>query len=131
MAVRVLIVDDHQLTRAAISGVVRLDPRLMLVGQSDSGELALQAITSLNPDVVCLDVLMPGMDGLAVLQRIRHDHPTIRVVMITGANTADVMKKAIDLGAHGFVVKPFSARDVLCAIDTALRSGEQSSVAPS
>ncbi len=131
MAARVLIVDDHQLTRAAISGVVRLDPKLMLVGQSDSGELALQAITSLNPDVVCLDVLMPGMDGLAVLQRIRQDHPTIRVVMITGANTVDVMKKAIDLGAHGFVVKPFSARDVLCAIDAALRSGDQSAVAPS
>ena len=127
---RVLIVDDHQLTRAALSGIVRLDPNLQVVGHSDNGGVALQAIALFNPDVVCLDVLMPGMDGLEVLQRVRADHPAIRVVMITAEATADVRQKATDLGAHGFVVKPFNGKDVLAAINAALRADGHSAVAP-
>ena len=130
-AARVLIVDDHQLTRAALSGIVRLDPGLVVVGQSPSGEIALQAIGLLVPDVVCLDVWMPGMDGLAVLRRIRDKHPAIRVVMVTGAATPEVVKEANDGGAHGFVSKPFSATSVLRAINAALRLDLQPALPPS
>jgi two-component system chemotaxis response regulator CheY len=72
------------------------------------------------PDVVCLDVLMPGMDGVSLLKRIREKHEDSRVVMITGEARAEVVKEALALGARGFVVKPFSAAKVLHAIRQAL-----------
>lgn len=122
-AARVLVVDDNVIVRNALAGIVRQDENLMLVGEARSGETALEAVVRLAPDVVCLDVLMPGMDGLEALRRIRESHPAVRVVIITGQATADVLKSALAAGAHGFVVKPFNASKVLGAIYKALGAG--------
>jgi two-component system, chemotaxis family, chemotaxis protein CheY len=126
---RVFIVDDNALTRVALSGIIRLDNQLAVVGQCSSGELALQAMGVLRPDVVCLDVIMPGMDGLTVLRRLRTDHPDVAVVMITAAATPQVIEEARREGANAFVVKPFNAHNVLRAVNGALRSRIQAAVA--
>ena len=120
---RVLIVDDNAVVRSALSGVIRQDERLVLVGEAPSGDAALEMIETTMPDLVCLDVLMQGSDGLTVLRRIREEHPTIRVLMISGQATSEVVKQALQLGAHGFVVKPFNAGKVLNAIHSALDRG--------
>ena len=119
----ILIVDDNDVIRRALRGLIRNDESLIVVGEAASGESALESIKTLKPDLVCLDVLMPGMDGLAVLKTIREQHPTVRVVLITGHATADAVSQARELGAHGFVVKPFNGAKVLATIQSALARG--------
>jgi len=111
--VRVLIVDDNPVVRLALRGVCRHDYGVDVIGEACTGDSALEAVKTLKPDVVCLDILMPGCDGLAALRRIREEHPTVRVVIISGNGTATVVKEALANGAHGFVVKPFTADKVL------------------
>ena len=118
---RVLLVEDNAVVRSALAGIILRDPALTLVGQVASGETAVDVIKALKPDVVCLDVMLPRIDGLTVLQDIRRDHPSIRVVMVTANATAEVVKQALELGARGFVVKPFNAMKVLGAIHAASR----------
>ena len=117
---RILIVDDNAVVRTTLKSLIRHDSQFVVIGEADSGQAALAAIKHADPDLVCLDVLMPGMDGIALLERIRKEHERIKVVMITGDATADVVKKALALGARGFVIKPFSSTKVLSAIRQAL-----------
>jgi two-component system chemotaxis response regulator CheY len=119
-AATVFIVDDNEVIRRALRGLIRHDERLIVVGEAASGEMALEGISALKPDLVCLDILLPGIDGLAVLRTIREEHPTVRVVMITGQATSETVSKARELGAHGFVVKPFNGAKVLATIHAAL-----------
>ena len=121
---RVLIVDDNDVIRRALRGLMRQDESLTVPGEAACGEMALQSIKAEEPDLVCLDVVMPGMDGLAVLKTIREEHPRVRVVIITGQATSEIVAQARELGARSFVVKPFNAAKVLATIHAALdRSG--------
>jgi two-component system chemotaxis response regulator CheY len=118
---RILIADDNDVVRRALRGLIRHDENLAVVAEASSGHSALEAIRTLQPDLVCLDVLMPGLDGISILRTIREEHPAIRVVLVTGQSTAEVVTQARQLGAHGFVVKPFNAAKVLGAIRAALQ----------
>jgi two-component system chemotaxis response regulator CheY len=119
---RVLVVDDNAVVRLALSGVVRQDPSLTLAGEASNGESALEAVRTLQPDVICLDIVMPRMDGLATLKHLRDAYAQLRVIIITAQGTSDIVKEALALGANGFIVKPFSAQKVLGTIHTVLRS---------
>jgi two-component system, chemotaxis family, chemotaxis protein CheY len=126
-ASRILVVDDNQVIRMTLSGVIRQDPRLTVVGEASSGEMALEAVKALQPDLVCLDVIMPGIGGLATLKRMREEHPAVRTIIITAEGTSEILKEALAAGANGFVVKPFSAAKVLSAIHTALTANQKRS----
>jgi two-component system, chemotaxis family, chemotaxis protein CheY len=117
---RVFIVDDNEVIRRLLSSIVRQDNRLEYVGQAPTGETALQALKKTPADIVCLDVQMPGLDGVSVLEQMRKEFPDARVVMITGYATSDMVKKSRELGAAGFVIKPFNAAKVLETIQTAV-----------
>ena len=127
MQSRILIADDNDVVRRALRGLIRHDESLAVVGEASNGQSALEAVKALQPDLVCLDVLMPGLDGLSILRTIRQEHPAIRVVLVTGQATPEVVSQARELGAHGFVVKPFNAAKVLAAIRTALERGDGAS----
>lgn len=118
---RILIVDDNDVVRRALRGLIRHDESFVVVGEASSGHSALEAIEARKPDLVCLDVLMPGLDGLTILRNIREKYPNIRVVLITGQSTSEVVTQARELGADGFVVKPFNGARVLGAMHSALR----------
>jgi DNA-binding NarL/FixJ family response regulator len=117
---RVFIVDDNDVVRRVLSGIIRQDENLLFAGEAASGEVALEVVRRKSPDVICLDMMLPGMDGLTVLEKLREVAPHARVVMITGYPTADLVDKARGLGAAGFVVKPFSAGKVLSTLHAAL-----------
>lgn len=117
---RILIAEDNQVVREVLRGVIRHDARLRVVGEAANGDAALELVESLKPDVVCLDILMPGLDGLAVLKVIREQHPDTKVILVTGQSTSEVVTEALKLGASGFVVKPFNADKLLRAIYNAL-----------
>ena len=117
---RVLIVDDNDVVRRALRGLIAHDETLEVVGEAASGKSALESIRTLQPDLVCLDIMMPGVDGLTILRQVREEHSAIRVVLVTGQATAEVVTQARELGANGFVVKPFNGAKVLKTIHAAL-----------
>ena len=116
----VVIAEDNPVVREVLRGVIRQDKRFDLIGEATNGPDALHVAERLKPALVCLDIHMPGLDGLSVLRRLREEHPDTRVVLVTGQSTSDVVAEALKLGAHGFVVKPFSADKLLRAMCTAL-----------
>lgn len=117
---KILIVDDNRIIREVLRGLIRHDEQLQVVGVAANGELALEMIAQLRPDLVCCDILMPGLDGIAVLRAIHAAHPGTRVIVVSGESRPDIVSKALKAGASGFVVKPFNAEKVLRSIHTAL-----------
>ena len=117
---RILVVDDNEVVRRALRGVIGHDEKLLVVGEASSGTSALESIKALEADLVCLDIVLPGVDGLTILRQVRQEYPSMRVVLITGQATAEVVAQARELAAHGFVVKPFNAAKVLKTIHAAL-----------
>jgi DNA-binding NarL/FixJ family response regulator len=113
---RVLIADDNRVIRAALRGIMRHDEGLTVVGEASTGEEALEMIETLEADIVCLDVSMPGRGGMSALATIREKYAAIGVVIITGHGNSVVQTDAVQLGADGFVLKPFHADQVLHAI---------------
>src|SRR5688572_9934562 len=117
---KILIVDDNRIIREVLRGLIRHDEQLQVVGVAANGESALEMIAQLKPDLVCCDILMPGLDGIAVLRAIHAAHPGTRVIVVSGESRPDIVSKALKAGASGFVVKPFNAEKVLRSIHTAL-----------
>lgn len=106
--IRVLVVDDSVVIRSLVTHALEQDPALEVVGVASNGRIALQRIPHLNPDVLTLDIEMPGMDGLETLQRVRQEHPQIRVIMLSGQTErgAAVTIEALSRGAHDYAPKP-------------------------
>lgn len=111
---RVLVVDDHPMVREGI--------RSMLAGELDAwaeagtGQEALQRLLDLKPDLVLLDVQLPDMDGLTVLQRIKTLSPTTSVLIVTMHDNPGYVQQAVKLGAAGYVLKGISRRELLAAV---------------
>lgn len=117
---RIVIVDDNAVVREVLRGMIGRDDRLKLVGQAATGEGAIDLVKSLNPDLVCLDVMLPGVDGLEVLRAVREANPNIKVILVSGHSTSDVVESAMKAGASGFIVKPFNANKLLQTIHSVL-----------
>lgn len=109
---RVVIVNDNESIRMVLRAIVR-QAGLQVVGEARDGNGALEVIERCNPDLVCLDVLMPGRDGIEVLGELKRRHPHVRVLMITGKADRETVETMIREGASGIVVKPFNAARVI------------------
>src|SRR5689334_1437176 len=103
---KILVVDDEDDVRLFLQDF--LSERELTVDVAGTGEEALQKIKAAPPDIVLLDVMMPGMEGLECLERIKRDFPKITVIMITALKDEVRIAKAKRLGAHNYIVKPFS-----------------------
>jgi len=105
--IRVLIVDDSAVVRRLLTRALSEHPSLLIVGTAANGELALQRVANCNPDVVTLDIEMPEMNGLEVLQHIRRDYPDTRVVMFSTLTErgASMTLEALTLGADDYITK--------------------------
>jgi DNA-binding NarL/FixJ family response regulator len=113
---KVLIVDDHQLMLAAVRASLSEQADIEVVGEAHSGEKVLPLVAQTGPDVVLLDVRLPGMDGLAVLERLQEQHPRIAVVMLSGIDDPALVRGALERGAAAFVLKHVDSRDLGSAI---------------
>lgn len=118
--VKVLIVDDNDLMRTLLRGILRGD-EYDIVGEAKNGLIASELAERLQPDIVCMDVMMPEMDGLEALMNIKAAHPDIAVIMITGNPSVENVQESIQGGASGFIVKPFNAARVLDTLKLALK----------
>jgi DNA-binding NarL/FixJ family response regulator len=104
MAERILLVDDHPLTRSALAGLLT-QHGFEVVGEASDGEEAVEAAGRLEPDLILLDLSMPGLDGLSALPRLREAAPKCEVVVLTASGTEENLLGAIRGGAAGYLLK--------------------------
>lgn len=119
MTIRVLIVDDQQLVRAGLQMLCETDAELEIVGRAASGGEAVRLAEQTSPDVILMDLRMPGMDGIRATERILATRPSIRVVVLTTFDDDDHLYPALAAGACGFLVKDASPTDLLDGIHRA------------
>jgi DNA-binding NarL/FixJ family response regulator len=116
--VRVLIVDDDDLMRAGLRGVLSSDERIEVVGEAADGRDAAHRTRLLNPDVVLMDVRMPDLDGISATEDLLAAFPGVRVVILTTFEQDDYIFGALRAGASGFLLKRTAPEDLLAAIHT-------------
>ena len=114
--VRILIVDDHPLILAGLADTISNQPDLRLVGELEDGEGVVEAFETLRPDVTIMDIAMPRTSGLHALEALRQAHPHARVIMLTTLIGDHQMRRAIELGAVGFLMKHSLRKDLIAAI---------------
>ncbi len=120
-SLRVLVVDDHTLIRQGIVGLLADQPDVTVVGQAANGTEAIASTGELLPDVVLMDVSMPGLGGLAATREIRGRWPGVRVVILTIHDREDYLYEALRAGASGYVLKDADVAELLRAIRSAAR----------
>ncbi len=118
-AVRVLVVDDHDLLREGVGAVLASFTDLDVVGEAGSGEAAIDAVDDLRPDVVVMDLVMPGMGGVESIRRIRATRPDVGIVALSSFADAVQVREAMDAGATGYLVKSVEAESLVKAIRAA------------
>ncbi len=119
----VLLVDDDPMVRTGLRMIIAADPELRVVGEAADGAEALRLIGELRPDVVLLDIRMPVLDGLGVLERLATASHRPRVLVLTTFNTDDYVLRALRQQAQGFLLKDADPADLLAAI-RAVQRGE-------
>lgn len=113
---KVLVADDHRLMLEAIRSALELADFIQVVGETQSGTEVVPLIRQLEPDVVLLDIRMPGMDGLAVLDLIRKRHADVKVVLLSGVEDPHVIQAGLARGASAFVAKSVDPGDLASVI---------------
>ena len=114
--VRIVLADDHQMFRDALRRLLDAEPDLVVVGEAGNGEEAVALTLQHEPDILLLDVAMPRVNGMEVLQQIAAASKATRVIMVTGAVEEDELRQALRLGARGLVLKESGAMQLLESI---------------
>ena len=116
MSVRVLIADDHRLFAEAVRAMLSTDERIEVVGLAESGDEAVTQADDLEPDVVLMDISMPGLNGVEATRRIVATRPGARVLMVTGSDAQEDVEAARSAGASGYMTKDRIAGELVVAI---------------
>ncbi len=112
---RVLIVDDSMVMRTMIKEVLTKEGGFNVVGQAKNGKEAVEQYVSLKPDLVTMDIIMPGEHGTDVVKKILDMDKDARIIVVSGLNQKNLVMQAIDNGAREFLVKPFENSDLVSA----------------
>jgi len=113
---RVVLIDDHELSRRGLEAMLSTADWVQVVGDADGCEAGLEVIAREQPDIVLLDIRMPGMDGLACLEAIKQSERPVAVVIVTLYDDRKYVLEAIRRGAAGYVLKDASTREILSTI---------------
>ena len=120
--IRLVIVDDHDLVREGVRALLEQDPEFQVVGETGDGQEAIHLATRLHPDVLLMDVNLPGgMGGLEATQAIVRDCPDVKVIILTQYETREYIKRAIHIGARGYLLKRSVSAQLKDAIRTVAR----------
>jgi DNA-binding NarL/FixJ family response regulator len=124
----VLIVDDHPVVRTGVHGMLATQDRFEVVGEAADGDEAILQAESLRPDVVLMDLRMPGLDGVQATRRIRTSHTEIQVVVLTTFDTDEDILRAVEAGAVGYLLKDAPRDELFRGVEAAARG--ESHLAP-
>ena len=117
--IRVLLVDDHGVVRRGLRGYLEMLDDIEVVGEADNGLTGVELSASLTPDVILMDLVMPQLDGIAAIGRIKKAQPGVQVVALTSFIEEEKVIAALEAGASGFILKDAEADDVAAAIRAA------------
>lgn len=116
---KVLLIDDHQITRSLLRGLLK-DAGYQQFREATDGPSGLKMAEHFSPDLICLDVQMPGKSGVEMLAELKAVAPHALVLMVTASSDRDTVVAAMNAGANGYIIKPFNALTILKVIDGAL-----------
>ena len=118
--IKIMLVDDHLLFREGISSLLKRDDRFEILSEADDGKAALAMIEKSFPDVVLMDVKMPGMDGIEATRKMLAAYPALKVIMITASEKEEDLFQAVKAGAQGYILKTVTdssyMRDAICRV---------------
>ncbi len=112
----VLVVDDHAIVRMGLVSLLQTEPNLCLVGEAEDGNEAVARARELRPDIIVMDIMMPGKDGIVAAEEILRERPETRIIFLTTSNTPDDLNRAVQLGAWGVLVKCAANAELLKAV---------------
>ena len=119
--IKVLIVDDHPVVRKGLHSCLANHENLKIVGEAGDGAEAILKVKELSPDIVLMDINMPGMDGLTVTEKLHKDSPQTKVLVLSMHSTRDYVSRIIKAGARGYVLKDAPTDDLVRAIEVVNR----------
>lgn len=117
--IRVMLVDDHAVVRSGLGAFLSAMPDLELVGEAGNGDEALVRCGLLKPDVILMDLIMPGTDGITATRRIHEKFPNVHVIALTSFQEDTLIQGALEAGATGYLMKNVTARELAAAIRAA------------
>ncbi len=119
--VKILIVDDHAILRDGIRALLGVHDQIDVVGEASDGHECIEKALESEPDVILMDLVMPGMDGLEATRRIRKKMPKVKVLFLTQYESKEYVQSAIKAGAHGYIPKKAVGSELLKAIYTVVQ----------
>jgi DNA-binding NarL/FixJ family response regulator len=114
--IKILVVDDQSLIRQGLKALLELDPELIVIGEAENGQIAIQLAQELHPDVILMDIRMPLMDGVAATQEILQKLPQTKVLVLTTFDDDEYVQAAIARGAMGYLLKDTPSEELAVAI---------------
>lgn len=115
-SIRVFIAEDHAIVRKGVRSLLSLEPDIEVIGEATNGQEAVDKVKELNPDVILMDLVMPGMNGIQAIQQIKMDQPDARILVLTSFAADDMVFPAIKAGALGYLLKDSDPVDLVIAI---------------
>lgn len=122
--IRVMIADDFEIIRHGIKRVLEFEDNIRVIAEAVDGKEVMTQVNMLKPDLLLLDMSMPGYSGLEILKQIRADNIDIKVIMLTVESSSDVINASIEYGADGYVLKESTTNEVVEAINTVYGGGK-------
>jgi DNA-binding NarL/FixJ family response regulator len=113
---RILLVDDHRIIRDGLKGLINAEPDMEVIGEAGDGQTALQLIATLHPNVVVMDISMPGMNGARATELIKREYSDIQIIALTANEEKGYMSQMLQAGASGYVLKLTAAEELIKAI---------------
>jgi DNA-binding NarL/FixJ family response regulator len=120
---RILLVEDHVVVRQGLKALLSGEDDIQVVGEADNGREALQYVAELQPDVVLMDISMPGLNGIEATRQIRQNYSGVKVVILSMHSNEEYVFQVLRAGASGYVLKQSDSSEVLTAIRAALAGG--------
>lgn len=119
MTIKILLVDDHAVVRSGLTKFLLVNKDMKLVGEASDGDEAVQKTSLYRPDVVLMDLMMPGMDGITATRQIRQKYPNVKIIALTSFAEPNIVQGALQAGAIGYLQKNVTAKELTRAIHSA------------
>lgn len=120
---RVLIVDDHAFIRRGVQTILQSFPEWVLCGEASNGTDAVQLVNQLEPEVVLMDITMPGMNGLEATRIIHNAHPDVKIILLTLHESTEVLRSGFRAGASGYLLKADAEEELMRALQVVIGHG--------